>query len=417
MVPRVDISLRIKKKQAQDPKMSYLKHLLLLPTLLVLASCSFFGSGDLDLTEPVDLENFDEQIRINRVWRHDIGKGPGDIHPVVYPAIDGNQLFVGDHAGQVTAIDLTTGRRLWRAEIDDVEITGATGAGGDIVVVGTNEGEVIALSQADGSELWRTKVSSEVLTAPATNGNVVVVVSVDGKVRGLSGTDGSEMWLADSILPLLSVRGNAPPLIVSSLPGPNFAGLPVVFIAQDSGKVAAYSLRDGIQIWEARVAVPEGQTDLERMVDIDGIPLYHSGSLYAVSYQGGLMAINPLNGQPVWFQDASSNVGPSAFAGSLVITQDDGTVKAFNASAGSEFWSTDEYAYRGLNQSVTTSNYVVFADFEGYLHFLSRRTGQTVGRIKVDGSGVRSPTMLYNDHFIVLDNSGDISAYSVTELD
>jgi outer membrane protein assembly factor BamB len=153
------------------------------------------------------------------------------------------------------------------------------------------------------------------------------------------------------------------------------------------------------------------------MVDIDGKPLYHSGRLYAVSFQGGLMAINPTNGQPVWFQDASSNVGPSAFAGSLVITEANGTVKAFNASDGTEFWSTDEYAYRGLNQSVTTSSHVAFADFEGYLHFLSRRTGETVGRIRVDGSGVRSPTMLYNDQFIVLDNSGNISAYSVTELD
>lgn len=396
--------------------MSYLKHILLMPVLLALASCSIFGSDDVNLSEPVELQDYSARIEIDRIWRQDIGSGPGEIHPVVYPAIDGDQLFVGDQSGQVTAIDLTTGRRIWRQELDDVEVTGATGAGGDLVLVGTNEGDVIALDQADGSELWRVRVSSEVLAAPATDGNVVIVASIDGKVHGLDASDGSELWLASSTLPLLSVRGNAPPLIVNNMPG-NFAGLTVAFVAQDSGKVAAYSISDGIQIWEARVAVPEGQTDLERMVDIDGIPLYHSGSLYAVSYQGGLMSINPGNGQPSWYQDASSIVGPSAYAGSLVITEADGTVRAFNASQGTEFWSTDEYAYRGLNQSVTTNSYVAFADYEGYLHFLSRRTGETIGRTRVSRAGVRSPTLLYNDQLIVLDNSGNISAYSVTELD
>jgi outer membrane protein assembly factor BamB len=400
----------------QDPEMSYLKHLLLVPLIMVLASCSVFRSDE-NLNEPVDLQRVDSQIEVDRLWRHDVGSGPDEIHPSVYPAIDGDQMFVGDRSGQVTAIDLTTGRRLWQEELDDVEITGATGAGGNLVLVGTNEGDVIALSQEDGSELWRTRVTSEVLAAPATNGNVVIVLSIDGKIRGLDASDGSQLWLSASTLPLLSVRGNAPPLIVDSLPGVNFAGLQVVFVAQDNGKVSAFSVSDGIQIWDARVAVPEGQTDLERMVDIDGIPLYHSGRLYAVSYQGGLMAINPTNGQPVWFQDASSTVGPSAFAGSLVITEADGTVRAFNATDGTEFWSTDEYAYRSLNQSVTTSSYVAFADYEGYLHFLSRRSGETVGRVRVDRSGVRSPTMLYNDQFIVLGNSGNISAYSVTELD
>lgn len=396
--------------------MSYLKHILLVPVVMVLASCSIFGSGDVNLSEPVELQDYAARIEVDRVWRQDIGSGPGEIHPVVHPAIDGDRLFVGDRSGQITAIDLTSGRRIWRARLDDVAITGATGAGGNLVLVGTNEGDVIALSQADGSELWRVRVSSEVLTAPATDGSVVVVVSADGRVHGLSASDGSEIWLARSIRPLLSVRGNAPPLIVNRMPG-NFAGLTVVFVAQDSGKVAAYSINDGIQLWDARVAVPEGQTDLERMVDIDGRPLYHSGNIYAVSYQGGLMAINPSNGQPSWYQDASSIVGPSAFAGSLVITEADGTVRAFNASQGTEFWSTDEYAYRGLNQSVTTDSYIAFADYEGYLHFLSRRTGETIGRTRVSRSGVRSPTLLYNDQLIVLDNSGNISAYSVTELD
>lgn len=384
--------------------------------LLGLSACSIFGGGEIDLDEPAKLQKFTPELKITKVWSQKLGKGPGDIYPLSIVAVDGDMLFAADRTGTITAINLSNGKRVWKQEIKNTFISGATGASDGLVLVGTGQGEIIALSQETGETLWTSTVSSEVLAPPVTNGDTVVVLSVDGKVQGLNATDGSALWLADTNMPLLTVRGNSAPVIARNLLLANGARTDVVFIGLDNGKLVAYAVADGVGLWEARIGVPEGTTDLERMVDVDGIPLFINGTVYAVSLQGGLMAVQPDTGRTAWYQEASSNNGAGGYAGTVVITETDGTVRAFNAAEGTELWTTTEYANRSLNAPAVSSGYVAFADFEGQLHFLSRRSGTTIGRKKVDGSGVRSPTMIHNDQVIVLDNSGGISAYDVTEL-
>lgn len=393
-------------------------HLLMaLPMVLVLSACSFFGGGEVDLDAPVELQKFDAKLEVEKVWSHNLGKGAGNINPISIPAIDGDTIYSADHSGRVSAIDLSTGKRLWQKEIKKTFISGATGASDGLVVVGTGQGEIIAMSQSNGDVLWRAQVSSEVLSPPVTNGDSVVVLSLDGKVHGLSATDGSERWLVDTNMPLLTVRGNSAPIVVKEQRVSTGARIDVAYVGHDNGKLSAYAMEDGILLWEARVGVPEGRTDLERMVDVDGRPLYINGTLYAVSFQGGLMAVQPETGRALWFQEASSNQGAGGYGGTVVVTETDGKVRAFNASEGTELWSSDEYANRNLNAPVVDSGFVAFADFEGYLHFLSRSSGATIGRKKVDGAGVRAPTLIHNGQIIVLDNSGGLSAYRVTELD
>jgi len=395
-----------------------MKRITLLFMIATLSACSFFGGDkEVDLDAPVELEKFTPELDVKKVWSHNLGKGAGQIDPISIPAIDGDTLYSADHSGRVTAIDLNTGKRIWQQSIKKTYISGATGASDGLVLVGTGQGKIIALNQNDGETLWTSQVSSEVLAPPVTNGDSVVVLSLDGKVHGLDAGDGSERWLVDTNMPLLTVRGNSAPLVVRDLQMPNGPRIDVVFIGHDNGKLAAYSMQDGVLLWEARVGVPEGRTDLERMVDVDGRPLYFNGTLYAISFQGGLMAIQPATGRAAWFQEASSNNGAGGYGGTLVITEDSGKVRAFNASAGTELWSSDEYLNRKLNAPAVASGYVVFADYKGYLHFLSRSSGATIGRKKVGGDGVRAPTIIHNEQIIVLNNSGNISAYTAAELD
>ena len=388
--------------------------LLLIP--LILSACSFFAGDKVDLDAPAELEKFESKLAVKRIWRQNLGRGAGKTNPVSIPAIDGDKLYSADHSGRVTALNLESGKRIWQKDIKKTYISGATGASDGLVLVGTVRGEIIAMRQTDGEILWRSQVSSEVLAPPATNGDSVVVLSLDGKVHGLDAQDGSGRWLVDTNMPLLTVRGNSAPVVVQDIQMGNGAGIDVAFVGHDNGKLAAYSMADGILLWEARVGVPEGRTDLERMVDIDGRPLYFNGTLYAISFQGGLMAIEPATGRANWFQEASSHNGAGGYGGTLVITEEDGKVRAFNASEGTELWTSDEYSNRVLNAPAASGDYVVFVDFEGYLHFLSRNLGATIGRKKVAGSGVRAPTIIHDGKIIVLDNSGGLSAYTAIEL-
>lgn len=371
---------------------------------LLLSGCSLFGGDDVDLSKPAELLDFEPTLSIERNWTVNVGSGSEEIYPVSIPVLLDGVIYVGDRSGRIQAVEKDSGRVLWKTDIDET-VTGAIGIGGELALVGTEKGEVQAFDRSTGEFRWREQLSSQILAAPATNGETVVAVSQDGKLYGLSAADGARVWLVDISLPLLTVHGSAKPTVVND----------IAYIGLDNGKAAAYRMSDGVGLWEVRVGVPEGKNDLERMVDIDGQVLYHSGNIYASAYQSGVMAINPQAGRGLWFQEGSSQNSPGAWGGTLVITQDDGIVKAYNANDGTVLWETEEFKNRQPNGPVLTSDYVAFADYQGYMHFLARRTGQLIGREKSSGGGVRSPTLIDGDDVFILTNSGKLSSYRVSE--
>src|SRR5690606_29964714 len=125
---------------------------------------------------------------------------------------------------------------------------------------GSLDGEVVALDLDSGAERWRGKVSSEVLAQPAIARGVVVVRSYDGRLFGLDATTGERRWLYDRGMPSLTLRGNSTPVIAGG----------TVYAGYDDGRVVALRLEDGAVAWEQVVAIGEGRTELDRMVDIDG---------------------------------------------------------------------------------------------------------------------------------------------------
>ena len=381
-----------------------MKKSLCFVSCLALSACSLFGNGEIDLSAPAKLLDYEATHNLDRNWSQNVGAGSGEILPISIPVVLSDTIYIGDRKGTVRALEKETGRERWKTDTNQV-ITGAVGVGGDLVLVGTEQGVVHALNRETGELLWNVGLSSQILAAPVSNGEVVVAVTQDGKIFGLDGEKGDQIWLVDINLPILTVHGSAKPKVVDD----------IVYVGLDSGKVAAYRMEDGVNLWEVRVGIPEGQNDLERMVDIDGELLFHSGNIYAAAYQSGLMAINPEAGRGLWFQEGSSKNSLGAWGGTLVATFEDGVVKAFNSSEGTLLWETDEFKNREPNSPALTSDYIAFADYDGYLHLLARRTGEVIGREKVSGAGVRSPTIIDGDDVFILSNSGTLTSYKILE--
>jgi len=351
---------------------------------------------------PAELEKFSAEVELDRIWKRNVGVGQGDLYNNLTPALDGLTLYAADAKGRVVALERETGKEKWEVKLKE-PLSGAVGAGGGLVLVGTLDGQVITLDEADGSEKWRAQVSSEVLAAPQTNGDVVVVQTQDDKLVALDISNGERRWIYESTLPVLTVRGHSEPLV----------DVRQVFAGLASGKVVALSAETGIPMWEQRVAQPTGRSELERMVDIDGRLLLDDQTLYVVSYQGNVAALDAQSGRPLWQHAASSYVGPGAGFGSVYISEADGTVQALDAGSATELWSTEALARRQLTAPVAFSNFVAVGDFEGYLHLLGQTDGRMAGRVRVDGDGLRAAPLTVGDLLFVYGNSGDLAAYKL----
>lgn len=366
---------------------------------LLVAGCS--GSGKKELA-PAELQDFTAEVELERNWKRNIGAGQGKLYNQLMPSLDGLTLYAADAKGRVVAMDRDTGEVMWQVKLDE-RVSGAVGTGGGRIMIGTLDGEVIVLDETDGSEMWRTRVSSEVLAPPQTNGDVVVVQTLDDKIAALDISDGSQRWIYESSVPVLTLRGHSTPLISR---GRVFAGL-------SSGRVVGLAADTGLPIMEARVAQPKGRTELERMVDVDGQLLLVDETLYVTSYQGALAAVDVGTGTVRWQKEASSLVGPGEGFGSVYVSHADGRVEALDRSRGESLWVNDSLMRRNLTAPVAFSSYIAVADFDGYVHLLAQTDGRMVGRVRVDGDGVRAPAIVLGDTLYVYGNSGDLVALTL----
>lgn len=374
-------------------------HAVMLSAAVLAVGCSSNSTKELP---PAELEKFAEEVRLDKQWSRSIGEGQGETWNQLELAVEGDSLFAADVEGLVMALNRETGKVLWETELDK-PVSGGVGAGYGLVLVGTLTGQVIALDSTSGEVKWRAPVGSEVLAAPASNGNVVVVQTQDDRLVALDAASGERLWSYESTPAVLTLRGTGAPVVTNQLA---VAGL-------SSGKVIALDVQRGIPVWEQRVAVPQGRSELERMVDIDGGLLLSGGTLYVVTYQGQLAALDLRSGRPLWQRQASSYVGVASGFGNIYVSQAGGSVEGIDERSTSALWSNDALARRQLTSPAVFSSNVAVGDLEGYLHLLSQVDGRFVGRVRVDSDGLRARPLVVGDWLYAYGNSGKLVAYTL----
>ena len=361
-----------------------------------------FGEDE-DPRAPAELLDVVSDITINRNWRINVGNGQGGSYKKLTPVVDGGFVFAASDDGEILAVNNINGDLMWQTEVE-TSITGGVGAGDGIVMIGTEAAELIVFNQSNGEEVWRASVSSEILSQPKTNGDIVVAQTVDGKLIALNREDGVQRWTYETTLPALTLRGTSSPVLTSE--GTVVAGF-------SNGILVSVAAEDGVYVWEERVAVPDGQYDIERVIDVDGELLVDGSRILAASYQGNLMAFDTASGQIVWGMEASSYHGMDQGFGNIYYSDDKSHVIALRNNSSDVVWQNEELQYRDLTAPKTISNYVAIADYEGYLHLVSQIDGRIVGRTRIDNDGIRSNLIDDDGKLIVYGNSGSLVSLTI----
>ncbi len=381
------------------------RHLLILSFLLTTA-CStitgWFSDDEFDPREPVELEKITEQVKLKSRWSRGVGDGQGEGLLKINPVLVGDSLYAASAEGRVISVDPESGRVRWKQDLE-LALSGGVGHYGNSIFVGASEGLVMRLDAGSGAEIWRAPVSGEVLSAPQGNGRYVVARTYDGKLMGFDYENGEVRWTYTSDVPVLTLRGTGTPIILGDNAIAGFA----------DGKVVAINLRSGNVAWEVRVAIPQGRSEIERIVDIDGSMALSGSELYVASYQGRLAAIDTRSGRRLWQRNVSSVSGVGVGFGNVYVADDDGTVSAFLRNGQGVRWQNIDLGFRDLSRPTPVNSYVAVVDFEGYLHLLSQVDGDIVGRIKVDSGGARADMLARGNRLFVFTNDGALKAYDV----
>ena len=381
---------------------------MLLAITASMSACSYipwFGDDEeveIELREPVELSEFVPEVRIEQNWQASLGGEAEKNFIQLKPHVFDDKIAFTQTGGKVSVHELASGRVIVSGNVAGL-ISAGVGGNAQYLVVGTHDGVVAAINSNDGTEAWSTNVASEVVAIAHTNDDLAVLRTNDNRILGLSINTGEKLWTVTETPPALTLRGASVPVVRDG----------VIYAGMDNGKVIAISTQSGNVVWEARVSVPSGRSELERLVDVDGQIAIDDNFVYAASFHGRVVAISRDNGRVRWARDLASISGVSIDDALVYVTDKDDNVWALEKETGVSSWKQDKFLYRQLSTPIVQDNAVLVGDYQGYIHALSKQDGRIIGRANLGKKPIQTSPMSTNTTAYIIDVSGRLASYSV----
>jgi outer membrane protein assembly factor BamB len=350
--------------------------------------------------------DFPATLPVKKLWSANVGGGKKQmlLRLGLGPALDQGNVFAASNKGEVLAVTLESGRHLWEKNLK-LPLSAGPVAGAGIVVVGSSKGHVDRARRGHRPVLWRVRVNSELLSAPAIGERVVVLRSVDGRLRGLDLQSGKEMWSVEQQVPRLSLRGTATPVISHGM-------------SRSAASTTARSwpsrwptaIRSGTRPCPRRTAAPSSSAwststrrcgwsaTMSMRSDSRGVPRC---SRWIQGRSGGRTTCRAIAALP-WTARVSTSRRPTAI------------VIALRQRDGSEAWHNNKIKRRSLSTPVMTSTAIVVADYQGYVHWLDKKTGALVAGTQVAKYRVTNPPVAAGDTVVVMTDAGELAAFRAT---
>ena len=368
---------------------------------MLLSGCATIGSlfgGKSDRY----LEEVPSTLVIERVWSASaVGNFEEDYLPLM-PLVEDGRVYVCGPNGRIAAFSMADGERLWRATVDE-DLVAGVGGGDGVLVVGTARGEVLAIDEDSKNIVWRRALGSRALAISQNHRNTTLVRSEDNTTFAFRSDDGKPLWRRKDPPPPLTIKGASVPLFYEDL----------VFLGLDDGQVLIVALRDGKVLNQITLGVSSGESDLDRIVDIDGRMLIDDDTFFATAYQGRAIALDLRRNRLLWLADAPSHVGLDVGRKGVYATTPDNQLVAHDRLSGKRLWSNNRLLDTALSAPLAVEPFVAVGSDRGDIYWLSSRDGRVLERCRVGGEAIAALIPSGRLKLIAFDKGGKLTALRV----
>ncbi len=372
---------------------------LLLPILaiLLIASCAQ------NAVKLSPLPKYEKEVAVKLNWRVNLGRGSRLQLRHQSPAEVGDVVYLCDWR-RLIALDLTNGKRLWRKKLG-APISGCLAHFGERIYLSDEDGVVYAINAENGDVLWQKQLDADSVTPPTANESIVLIQTVSEKLYALNANDGTQLWSYSAYNPGLTLFGSFHPIIIGNIAISGFA----------DGSVVVFDWSSGNPVSFRQISVPQGQSDIERLVDIDATAIFDEGQLYMSSYGGTTLGLDLRSGTEIWRNDIGSFLTMAEDSERLFVVDKDNRIYAIKKSDGEIIWQREDYLYRGLTAPVLFDDYLAMGDRNGQLHVFSSEDGSSIGRRKMGLKDIINFMVATSEGLLLIDKEGFVNMLQIEE--
>ena len=363
---------------------------LKLPLAIAVASALLLGcsSNKVKEAKPNPLPKIQQQQGLNLVFSQSVSSTNAAEALRLQLDTDNGMIFAIDPDGQVSAYKGK--EQLWKSKITKQELTAGVEAAEGIVVVGNRKGQLFALDQATGEQKWTTQLSGAILSPSLIQSGRVITIANDGTVFAHDAVSGQQVWAYKLPNVQFSLRGQPAPVRLDDR---------TILVASANAYVYGLDVISGVPRFQRRVAISEGRSDIQRLIDIVGDPVVAGQYLVTTSFQGQVTVTDLATQRVVWSEDASSTNRPEVSGDKVFVSTVDGKLNAYSLSTGQLAWQNEELLNRQLSNPVMLGQSLVVGDMDGVIHLLDPASGKLVGRAKTSGE-VQSLRVIDNQLYV-----------------
>jgi len=362
------------------------RRLALLAAVAVIAGCAA------SKPKPQPLEPLTPKIGGTLAWSQRID---GVKFPLAVAVTKGQFTVAGDD-GTVLALDVESGREIWRGSAG-AKLSAGVGSDGRFAAVVTREGELVVFDQ--GAVKWRKPLGTRVSTAPLVAGERVFVLGVDRAVQAFDVLDGRKLWV-------LQRPGDPLTLAQSGV----LSAFKNTLIVGQGPRMAGVDPTRGEVRWDVAVGSPRGANEIERLADLVGPAVRVGDTICARSFQAAVGCVDAEKGTTLWSKNIGGTDAVAADADYVFAGDASDRITAWKAN-GDAAWTSDKLLYRSLSAPLSVGKTVVFGDEDGTLHFLSRETGEALLRLTTDGSAIVAQPVVSGTVMLAVTRKGGLFAF------
>lgn len=377
--------------------------LLVLLGGLLLTGCTKFFLGESNLAEPQDLPSNPSLVSFSKQWSRNIGDGTDDKTLYLRPLAVGNTVYAVSHDGELAAVSLSGGNRLWEVEVGHPI---AAGVGGDqnVVVVGSENGLLLAFDAKTGQRGWMYQLGSEILAAPTVVAGLVVARSIDGQVTAIDARSGQVVWKQYIGVADLSIRGNSRAVFLDG----------VLLYTNGKGRITLLSINDGTPIFSAPIIQGRGMTAVARIADLLATPVVRDGVLFVSAYRYKTVAIDLKTGGLLWQSDHGTALDLFADNRYVYVVDKNSVIHALDKNNGERIWSSQALQGRKISPLAGDGRMIVTVDLDGVMTALDSSSGKVLGYRSVGGERAYVAPQWVNGQWLTYTSDGDLSLSGIS---